>query len=38
MLTSFFISCPRDQRVIIIEIKVPQCHVMKKSNNNKCNH
>ena len=31
MLTSFFISCPRNQRVIIMKIKV--CHVMKK----KCN-
>ena len=33
MLTYFLISCPRDQRVVIMEIKVypkmPQCHVMK---------
>ena len=30
ILTSFFISCPRYQRVLIMEIKVSQFHVMKK--------
>ena len=35
MLTSFFIGYPRDQKVIIMEIKVSQCHVIKY---NKCYH
>ena len=26
MLTSFFTSCPRDQRVITMENEVSQCH------------
>ena len=37
MVTSFFISCPRDQRVIIMEIKVSQFHVIKIKYN-KCYH
>ena len=32
MLTSFLISCSRDQMVIIMEITVSQCHMMKKCN------